>query len=483
MKIAAETQSWQQCRAAQAIWAATSLRERVLVLRRARESAAVRAAELARLAAEPRSRPVAEVLTSEVLPLLEACRFIERNAERLLATEKLGGKQRPLWLHNVEAEIRREPFGLILVIGASNYPLLLAGVQAIQALAAGNAVLLKPGRGGGAVANSLRDILVAAGLLPDLLTVLDESAAAAEEAITTGVDKIILTGSADTGRAVLNAAAERLTPVIAELSGCDAFLIREDADLDLATRALLFGLRLNGSATCIAPRRVFVARRLAERLEAQLASALGDSPRAVASSAVAAKLRPLLSGALDAGATLLTGSYSRSEDEPLELPLVLTGCRTGMQLLQEDVFAPVLSLVIFDTDEEAVAQIRCCSYALGAAIFSRDTAVARQLGTAIPAGFITINDVIFPTADPRLPFGGRRKSGFGVTRGCEGLLEMTQVKVITTTRGRSRPHFDPPGAAEEQLFLAWIDASHGRRVGRWRALRRLWSALTNLRKH
>jgi acyl-CoA reductase-like NAD-dependent aldehyde dehydrogenase len=277
---------------------------------------------------------------------------------------------------------------------------------------------------------------------------------------------------------------------VAELSGCDAFLIREDADLELATRALLFGLRLNDSATCIAPRRVFVARRLAERLEAQLASALADEPRMVASAALSTRLRPLLAGALSTGATLLSPELrvfesSRAKahaDELLELPLVLSGCHPGMQLLKEDIFAPVLSLVIFDTDEEAVAQIRRCSYALGAAIFSRDIAAAQKLSAAIPAGFITINDVIFPTADPRLPFGGRGRSGFGVTRGAEGLLEMTQVKVVTTSRGKSRPHFDPPGAAEEKLFLAWIAAAHGARGTRWPALRKLWDALTNLRR-
>ncbi len=143
-------------RAAQAAWATWSLGERLRTLAAIRHGIAANAAGLARAAGGGAGRPEAEVLSSEVVPLADACRFLEREAPRLLATRRLGSHGRPAWLSGVEAEVRREPLGLVLVIAPSNYPLFLPGVQTLQALAAGNAVLWKPGRGGSRRRRGLR---------------------------------------------------------------------------------------------------------------------------------------------------------------------------------------------------------------------------------------------------------------------------------------------------------------------------------------
>ncbi len=143
-------------RAVQAAWAGWSLGERLRTLAAIRHGIAANAAELARAAGGGAGRPAAEVLSSEVVPLADACRFLEREAPRLLATRRLGSHGRPAWLGGVEAEVRREPLGLVLVIAPSNYPLFLPGVQTLQALAAGNAVLLEAGAGRGRISSRLR---------------------------------------------------------------------------------------------------------------------------------------------------------------------------------------------------------------------------------------------------------------------------------------------------------------------------------------
>lgn len=385
-------------RAVQAEWAAVPLAERLRILRSVRHRLAERAEEIVRSVTAGSGRPEAEVLSSEVIPLADACRFLEREAPKILAPRRLGGEGRPAWLGGVELEVRREPLGLVLILAPSNYPLFLPAVQALQAVTAGNAVLWKPGRGGFAAARAFGDLTVLAGLDWRLIKVLPEGEETGREAVAAGPDKVILTGSAATGREVLAEAGRRLIPTVAELSGCDALFILPTADAshrERAARAIRFGLALNGGTTCIAPRRVFVPRLLAAELEA------------------------------------------RVEDLLPELALVPVG----------------------DMDEALELASRS-PYALGASVFGPEEEALAFAGR-IRAGVVTVNDVIVPTADPRLPFGGRGESGYGVTRGAEGLLEMTAIKAVAVRRGRRLPHLEPRQPGDEELFKGWLAAAHG----------------------
>ncbi len=452
-----------RARHAQIAWAATPLSKRLLLVRRARALIADRAADLAATASAPSARSVGEALASQVLPLADACLFLEQNAGRILAAKRLGKRDRPVWLAGLESEIRREPCGVVLIIAPANYPLLLPGVQALQGLAAGNGVLLKPGRGGSRAAAALACILIEAGFDPHLLALLPESDEAAREALELPVDKVIFTGSFDVGVEVLASLARRAIPCVTELSGCDAVFIREDADVAFCVEALRFGLRLNDSATCIAPRRVFVARRIAERFEAALCDGLADAS-SLASVPTVEKLAPLLRDAVENGATFLVGGLDHRGG--LRLPCVLNDARPHMRIMHAEFFAPVLCVTIVDSDEEALDLALDCPYALGATIFSADLAAAQKMAERVRAGCVVINDMIVPTADPRIPFGGRGRSGFGVTRGAEGLLEMTNVKVVQIRRGRARPHFQPAHPGDETLFTNWIVAAHAHGLGR-----------------
>lgn len=406
------THSAESC-AAQARWALVPPSERLRIVRTLRHLIAGHADELAVAAAAVAARPIAEKLVSEVLPLADACAWLERRAEAVLATRKGGREGRPLWLTGATFEVQRQPHGIVLVIGPGNYPLFLPAVHALHALVAGNAVLLKPAPRTRAVALAFADLAYAAGLDPALLVVLPVSADAAREAIDVGVDKVIFTGSSRNGRDVLAQLAATNTPATMELSGADAVFVFADADLDLVTRALRFGTRLNGGETCIAPRRIFVADSIAAELRARL------------------------------------------------------------------VAAGVASLPIRRfTDASEALQLASTPFALGASIFTRDTDAAEQLAARFKTGFVTINDLIVPTADPRLPFGGVKASGYGSTRGDEGLLEMTFPHVVSIRRGKSHPHFDEPGANDARIFSAYIAAAHGTGLrARLHAISALFSAL------
>ena len=446
----APTQDWMSpARRAQAEWSALSLRKRLRVLRRLRHAIATHGPEFSRSIPVP-GRTAADSLAAEVLPLADAIRFLERYGETILRPRRWGWWSRPTWLAGTNLGVVREPWGVVLIIAPSNYPLLLPGVQAIQALAAGNAVAIKPARGCSDPMRLLRDHAIQDGLDPALFVLLDEDAHQVNVALEASVDKVVFTGSMRTGLKIAEAAARHLVPTTMELSGSDAVFVRTDANLTMVAQALAFGLRFNSSRTCVAPRRAFVPVQLKTPLERILAEQVSgmriDAPFP--------GLQQLLEEAISEGAQCLVG-----EPYSTQGPWIMTDATPTMRLLHEDVFAPVLSIIPVHDDDEALRLNQLCPYALGATIFGNDRA-ARNMAAHVDAGVVVINDMILPHADPRLPFGGRKHSGFGTTRGPEGLLEMTRVKAVSRRGGRFRPHFDPPHPADQRLFENYLLAAH-----------------------
>lgn len=457
-------------RTAQAVWASTSLPHRLAVLRRFRHLIAEHAEELSNTV----PRPIPETLTAQIIPLADHALFLERHARRALQPRRLGFRGRPVWLLGTHSQILREPVGIVLIIAPANYPIFIPGTQILQALAAGNAVLLKPAPSGRPAALALTRLLNEAGLDPRLISILASDTETAAAAVDAAPDAILLTGSSDTGRSVLAAAARHLTPCTVELSGCDAVFVRADADLHRVAAALRFGLYLNDGATCIAPRRVFVHHSRIAQLESLLRTELSGFPPIPIDPRQAVRLRTLYTEACHLGARPLAPE-AMDWSQP-QGPIVLSSASSSMALLQADLFAPVLALVPVDDDEQALAVAAHCPFALGASVFSADEAAARRLAIRIDAGTVTLNDLIVPTADPRTPFGGRRGSGYGVTRGIEGLLQLTRIKVIASRRGNWLPHLQPADANDSEFFSAALRAAHAAT-----AWRRLLGGLKTLR--
>ncbi|MFN0055879.1 MAG: aldehyde dehydrogenase family protein [Planctomycetales bacterium] len=462
-----------QARVAQAVWQTLPVAQRLQVVRRFRQRLAEQGAEVAATLVLPVARDPAMTLAAEIIPLADACRFLERRAARLLRPQRGRRADRPLWLKGVDVTLFREPHGVVLVLGTWNYPLFLPGVQVVQALVAGNAVLLKPGQGAGSAAVGLQSLLIEAGLDPQLLQVLPDDEPSGRLAVAAGVDHVLLTGSAATGRRVLSSAAETLTPCTLELSGCDAVFVQSHADLQRAAECVAFGLTLNAGATCIAPRRVFVNSAVANDFERRLTRILADRPPLQVEPGAATAAALLFGEALASGAKGLWGRLAGSgpvESSPC-WPLVASDARPEMRLLQADLFAPVSAIVKVTDDDEALRLNAQCPYALGAVVFGKEPQ-ASHLAARIDAGCVVINDLIVPTADPRVPFGGRRASGYGVTRGAAGLLNLTRLKAVIRRNGRWLPHLQP---ARAELLQGWLQAAH---AGRWRCrLAGVWQFL------
>lgn len=455
-------------------WSAMPAKHRCAVIGSAAREIAEDADQLVRLCRSDQRTDDLETITAELLPLCAALRFLRRSGPRLLRPRRLGIAGRPVWLWGVRQTVERIPLGSLLVLGTWNYPVLLPGVQAAQGLAAGNRVLLKPSPGTEAVTRSLVDCFHRAGVPRSALVQLESDPRAAVDAIDSGVDLVVLTGSAATGRQVLARAAPALTPAIMELSGCDALIALASADPERVAAAIAFGLCLNGGATCIGPRRLIGPPAIVNQVLDRLRPRLAELPEQTVHPAARAAAAAAIAEALRSGATPVARpcDIQQLRQSGRMFPLVLDGVSPASPVASEDLFAPVLSAFPVESPDQAVELVNGCRYRLAASVFGQ-AADARRIANRLSVGSVTINDLVVPTADPRVPFGGRGESGFGVTRGGEGLLAMTAIRVTAERRGSFLPHLSARKESDAERMLGFLQCGHGTFSRRIAGLRRL----------
>jgi acyl-CoA reductase-like NAD-dependent aldehyde dehydrogenase len=274
---------------------------------------------------------------------------------------------------------------------------------------------------------------------------------------------------------------ERLISSTLELSGCDAQFVLADADVSLAARAAWFGATLNRGQTCIAVRRALVQRPVYPAFCAALRElAVTAPPLPLALPSQGRQAERLVREALAEGGRLLVEPGEGADADGACRPAVVVDANPRMALCREAAFAPVMAVLPFDTVEEALSMDAHCPFGLGSSVFTRNPEAARQLAARLRTGAVTVNDVIAPLSHPATPFGGRGESGWGTTRGAEGLLEMTVAQVVSVKGGGFRLHYElaagGQAAAQEGLLRGLLESSHaptwGRRLrGWWRLIR------------
>jgi acyl-CoA reductase-like NAD-dependent aldehyde dehydrogenase len=474
-----------RCRQAQRAWARRPLRERLQCIRKLRHRLVDSAQQLALTVTQDVARPAAEVLVTDILPTADACRFLERQAQRLLRPRRVPLSQRPLWLFGSRDTVYRRPLGVVGIIGTWNYPILLNAVQIAQALAAGNGVLWKPSEFTPTLATALHRLFVEAGFPDDLFVQLPATREAGPALAEAAVDHVVFTGSAAVGRQLARRLGERLVPCTLELSGCDAMVVAADAPLSLAARAAWWGTTLNRGQTCLAVRRIFVERSAYPMFIEQLRALAGASRhQPLLTQAQAEQAERLVCEALQQGAQLLlAGGAPRAESEPPRYPpTFVIDARPEMSICREAAFAPIAAVLPFERLADVVDMNEHCPYALGVSLFMRDRGKAHALAEALGTGLVTCNDLIAPTAHPATPFGGRGASGWGPTQGAEGLLAMTAPQVISERSGAFRPHYATASGDQAVIgemlrgMLIWRHAGRWRLrwAGFWKMVRAAW---------
>jgi len=422
------------------VWSAMTGTERGRILRKAADILRSRNAELATLEVQDCGKPIQEALMVDVMSGADCIEYFAG------AAATLTGQQYPL--KNAFAYTRKEPLGVCVGIGAWNYPLQIACWKSAPALAAGNAMIFKPSELTPATAVELAKVYLEAGVPPGVFNVLQgRGPTGALLAAHPGVAKVSVTGSVPTGKKVMQTAAGTLKRVTMELGGKSPLLIFDDADLEQAVAAAMMGNFYTQGEVCTNCTRVFVQRGIAERFLARLKERtlllrVGDPMQpetevgALISQAHTNKVLDYIASGKAEGATLVCGGERVSVPgmaDNFVAPTIFADCHDAMRIVREEIFGPVLSMLTFDTEEEAIERANLSRFGLAAGVFTTNLQKGHRVAGKLKAGICWINN--YNITPIEMPFGGVGESGIGSENSMTALDHYTQLKTVYVEMG------------------------------------------------
>ena len=429
-------------RAAQPAWNALGAAERVRIIRRFQRILHDKKSEVARLITEEAGKPSAEALLTEVLVALDSAAFCAETAPAVLRPERLTHAN-PV-MKAKAGRLLREPYGVIGIISPWNYPFSIPSAETLAALATGNTVVLKPSEFTPLTSLLLRTMLLEAGVPQDALHVIVGEGPVGAALLASPIDKLVFTGSVATGKRVAQAAADRLLPVVLELGGKDPMLVLEDADVEIASSAAVWGAFVNAGQACLSIERCYVQRSLYSRFAdlcaekaARLRVGNGLDPEIEVGPLIHERqvrtVEAHVNDAIELGARLLTGGQRLPQLGPnFYPPTVLSDVNHTMRIMREETFGPVLPIMPFDTEYEAIALANDSEFGLSASVWTKDRARGEAIADRLEAGTVMVNDAVTCFGISEAPHGGIKGSGIGRTHGRLGLEEMVRPKYISS---------------------------------------------------
>lgn len=450
-------------------WKTTTFDERKRLIMRAREVILADIDGIAKLISAESGKPFGEAIAMEIAPVLDLMQHFARNAEKMLRPAKINIGLYALMGRS--SKIVYHPLGVVGIIPAWNYPFSIPLGEAVMALMAGNTVVIKPSELTPLVGAKIGEIFrMAAGSLSDKLqfvetgttnlSLSDHLVQIVQGAGETGAalvdaapDKIMFTGSVATGKRIAAAAAKNLTSVVLELGGKDPMVVFDDANLELAAGAAVWGAFCNAGQSCSSVERLYVQEAVADELTRLIVEKVrglkqgrGDAEDVSIGAMSSERQIKIVEDHVDAfrkaGAKIEIGgkrveesrSGGREKTSLFFEPTVITGATNDMRPMQEETFGPTLPIAAFKTEEEAIQLANDSEFGLTASVWTRDYAKGRRVAERIEAGSVCINEVLYTHGIGQTPWGGFKNSGRGRTHGREGLMELVQPQHIHTNR-------------------------------------------------
>jgi acyl-CoA reductase-like NAD-dependent aldehyde dehydrogenase len=433
-----------RAREAQPAWAAKSFKERGRIILEARRIILRELDEIAELISREVGKAVAEAISLELVPSLDLMQYFARQTASLLSARRIDIGQYNL-MGRSSYEIYK-PLGVIGIISPWNFPWGTPIGEVVISLMAGNAVVLKPSELTPLTGLKIKNVFARAGLPDGLLQVTTGDGSTGAALVASGVDKILFTGSVATGKRVAEAAARYLIPVVLELGGKDPMVVLEDANLENAARGAVWGAFANSGQSCSSVERCYVHESIAEpfiskvveetkRLHQEVGTAEGCDIGSMSSERQLRTVERHVYEATANGAVALTGG-ERVPDAPGPFfqPTVLTNVNHEMDVMREETFGPVLPIMTFKNDEEAVRLANDSQFGLTASVWTKDISRGRRLAERIDAGTVMVNEVLYTHGIAQAPWGGVKQSGIGRTHGRAGLLELVHSQHIHVNR-------------------------------------------------
>jgi succinate-semialdehyde dehydrogenase/glutarate-semialdehyde dehydrogenase len=425
----------------QPFWAQLTLADRARYLERAAQVLIDESDEIRDLLVREQGKPRNEAFSMEILPTIDALRWIGHEGRKLLADEEIPMSQ--VFFKTKTAAFTYEPLGVIGVISPWNYPWSIPFGELALALMAGNGVVLKPATLTPLIGEKIRHVFERAGVPDGLIRVIHGPGTGAA-LVQSSAHKIFFTGSVETGRGVAEECARRLKGSVLELGGKDPMVVLPDANLEHAIAGALWGGFANAGQTCSGIERVYVLREVSERFIAGVVAGaqrlrIGDplgwdtEIGPMVSREQYELVAELVDDALAAGARMHCGGPATAppgcEAGAFYAPTVLTGVTHEMRIMREEIFGPVLPIVVVDSEDEAVALANDSQFGLGASVWTSDRQRGERIVRELEAGMVWINDHMFSHGACQCSWGGVKDSGVGRTHSKFGLYECVNVKL------------------------------------------------------
>jgi len=438
-------------RSVQKQWENMGFKKRAEILLRARDIILEETDEIAALISKENGKPIVEAVGNDIMPVLDLMTYFAKNAEKLLKKERIKlGKWTVMGRYS---HLEFYPFGVVGVIAPWNYPLSIPLGEVAMALIVGNTVVLKPSEYTSLVGLKIKDIFERAKLPQDVLHIVTGDGATGAAVVSGGCDKIAFTGSVATGKKIMAACAENLTSLTLELGGKDPFIVFEDADIDAASSAAVWGAFSNSGQICASVERVYVHDKIfdqftdqvvkkTEMLRQGLGSSLDIDVAAMTAEMQLKKVKEQVEDAKNRGATVLCGGdVNRDLKGYFYSPTVITGVDHSFAVVNEETFGPVMPIMKFSQEKEVIQLANDSHYALNAYIWAGNRARARRVASQLVAGTVNINESVFTFALPQTPWGGPKESGMGRTHGAFGLLDLVEVRHIHENKRPAKRNF------------------------------------------
>lgn len=385
-------------------------------------------------------KPPAEVLLSEIYPVTTEIDHARRHLRSWMRPRRA---RLSLTFPGARTEVRYEPKGVCLIVAPWNFPFQLALGPLTSAIAAGNRAIVKPSELTPHTSRLLSAV-VSAAFPEDEAAVIEGDASVGQELIGLPFDHIFFTGSTAVGRLVLAAAAKNLSSVTLELGGKSPAVIDETADLENAARRIAWGTLINAGQTCVAPDYAIVPRARIDAFVGQLRRSIEDFYGAkirsnpdycrIVNQRHFDRIRHLVEEAVARGARVEIGGEFDPSDHYVS-PTVVTGVDPDSDLLKEEIFGPVLPIVAYDREQDAVDFVRRRGRPLALYLFSRRKDWIERMLSEIPSGDAVINDVVAHFVHPNLPFGGVGESGMGKAHGYSGFVAFSHERSVLRQPG------------------------------------------------